>query len=84
MFRVAAPPADQEHVDRLGLLYFSRSVLSQARWGWLMPMLKFLRRPNNDVKLATVKESPVLQRLGFTQNEFEKNGHEVPSMEGLC
>ena len=22
--RVAAPPKDQEHVDRLGLLYFSR------------------------------------------------------------
>ncbi|CDO71806.1 hypothetical protein BN946_scf184939.g30 [Trametes cinnabarina] len=58
--RVAAPPKDQEHVDRLGLLYFSR--------------------PHNDVKLETVK-SPVLQREGFTQNEFEKSGNPVPTME---
>ncbi|CAL1717374.1 unnamed protein product [Somion occarium] len=59
--RVAAPPKDQEHVDRLGLLYFSR--------------------PNNDVPLATVKESPVLQREGYTQNNFEKTGNPVPTME---
>ncbi|KAI1797075.1 Clavaminate synthase-like protein [Ganoderma leucocontextum] len=59
--RVAAPPKDQEHVDRLGILYFSR--------------------PNNDVRLNTVAESPVLQREGYTQNEFEKSGSAVPTME---
>ncbi|KAI0649535.1 Clavaminate synthase-like protein [Trametes meyenii] len=58
--RVVSPPKDQEHVDRLGLLYFSR--------------------PHNDVKLATVK-SPVLEREGFTQNDFEKSGNPVPTME---
>ncbi|KAF9015818.1 Clavaminate synthase-like protein [Hymenopellis radicata] len=59
--RVAVPPPDQRHVDRLGLLYFSR--------------------PHNDVVLSTVKESPVLQREGYTQNEFEKSGNKVPTME---
>ncbi|EKM58679.1 uncharacterized protein PHACADRAFT_193797 [Phanerochaete carnosa HHB-10118-sp] len=59
--RVAAPPKDQQHVDRLGLLYFSR--------------------PHNDVKLATIKESPVLQRAGTTQNSFEESGNPVPTME---
>lgn len=59
--RVHAPPKDQEHVDRLGLLYF--------------------QRPNNDVVLATIKDSPVLQREGYTQNEFEKSGNPVPTME---
>ncbi|PCH39355.1 Clavaminate synthase-like protein [Wolfiporia cocos MD-104 SS10] len=59
--RVAAPPLDQQHVDRLGLLYF--------------------QRPNNDVKLATVQDSPVLQREGFTQNEFERSDNPVPTME---
>ena len=38
-------------------------------------------RPHNDVKLATV-QSPVLQREGYTQNEFEKSGNPVPTMEG--
>ena len=33
------------------------------------------------MKLATVKESPVLQRVGATQNEFEKSGNPVPTME---
>ncbi|KAH9014765.1 Clavaminate synthase-like protein [Lactarius pseudohatsudake] len=59
--RVAAPPKDQQHVDRLGLLYFSR--------------------PHNDVVLNTAKESPVLQREGFTQNEFERSGNSVPTVE---
>ncbi|OBZ66317.1 hypothetical protein A0H81_13850 [Grifola frondosa] len=59
--RVAAPPKDQEHVDRLGLLYFSR--------------------PNNDVRLTTVKDSPVLQREGYTENDFEKSGNPVPTTE---
>ena len=38
--------------------------------------------PNNDVKLETVKESPVLQREGFTQNDLERTGNPVPTMEG--
>ncbi|KAJ6588725.1 Clavaminate synthase-like protein [Mycena capillaripes] len=59
--RVTVPPKDQQHVDRLGLLYFSR--------------------PHNDVKLATITESPVLQREGYTQNEFEASGNPVPTME---
>ncbi|KAJ6621477.1 Clavaminate synthase-like protein [Mycena sp. CBHHK59/15] len=59
--RVAVPPKDQQHVDRLGLLYFAR--------------------PHNDVKLATIKESPVLQRAGYTQNNIEKSGNPVPTME---
>ena len=39
-------------------------------------------RPNNDVRLNTVAESPVLQREGYTQNDFEKSGNYVPTMEG--
>ncbi len=62
MKSVTVPPPDQRHVDRLGLLYFSR--------------------PHNDVVLATLKESPVLQREGYTENEFEKSGNKVPTMEG--
>ena len=62
MRSVTSPPKDQEHVDRLGLLYFSR--------------------PNNDVPLATIKESPVLEREGYTANTFEKGGNLVPTMEG--
>ena len=38
--------------------------------------------PNNDVKLATVAASTVLQHEGYTQNEFEKSGNPVPTMEG--
>ena len=38
-------------------------------------------RPHNDVTLATVKESPVLQREGYTQNAFEASGNPVPTME---
>jgi isopenicillin N synthase-like dioxygenase len=59
--RVTVPPADQQHVDRLGLLYFSR--------------------PHNDIPLATIQESPVLQREGYTQNEFESTNNPVPTME---
>ncbi|PBK76005.1 Clavaminate synthase-like protein [Armillaria solidipes] len=59
--RVTVPPKDQQHVDRLGLLYFSR--------------------PHNDVQLSTVQESPVLQREGYTQNQFEATGNKVPTME---
>ncbi|KAL1731181.1 hypothetical protein EV714DRAFT_272060 [Schizophyllum commune] len=59
--RVTVPPKDQQHVDRLGLLYFSR--------------------PHNDVVLKTITESPVLQREGYLQNDFEKTGNPVPTME---
>lgn len=57
--RVSVPPKDQQHVDRLGLLYFAR--------------------PQNDLVLNTI-DSPVLKRAGFTQNEFERGGHRVPTM----
>ncbi|KAF5389157.1 hypothetical protein D9757_004944 [Collybiopsis confluens] len=60
--RVTVPPHDQQHVDRLGLLYFSR--------------------PHNDEVLSTIKESPVLQREGYTQNDFERSENAVPTMEG--
>ncbi|KAJ7581159.1 Clavaminate synthase-like protein [Mycena floridula] len=59
--RVAIPPKDQQHVDRLGLLYFSR--------------------PNNDVRLATIQDSPVLKREGYIQNEIEKSGNPIPTTE---
>ncbi|KAJ7869131.1 Clavaminate synthase-like protein [Mycena olivaceomarginata] len=59
--RVTVPPKDQQHVDRLGLLYFSR--------------------PHNDIKLVTIQDSPVLKREGYTENEFEKSGNPVPTME---
>lgn len=41
-------------------------------------------RPHNNVKLATLRESPVLQRDGFTENRFEKEEETVPTMEGTC
>lgn len=59
--RVVSPPKDQQHVDRLGLLYFSR--------------------PDNDLPLVTIKESPVLQREGCTQNRFEATGNGIPTMK---
>ncbi|KAK6980771.1 hypothetical protein R3P38DRAFT_3118001 [Favolaschia claudopus] len=59
--RVMPPPRDQQHVDRLGVLYFSR--------------------PHNDVKLATIQDSPVLQREGYVKNPFEASGNPVPTME---
>jgi hypothetical protein len=40
------------------------------------------QRPHNDVKLATIQDSPVLQRLGYTKNSFEASGNPVPTMEG--
>jgi len=59
--RVMPPPKDQQHVDRLGVLYFSR--------------------PQNDVKLATIQDSPVLNREGYVKNPFEASGNAVPTME---
>lgn len=32
--------------------------------------------------LSTAKESPVLQRAGYTENDFESTGNKVPTMEG--
>ncbi|KAJ7636274.1 Clavaminate synthase-like protein [Roridomyces roridus] len=59
--RVVPPPVDQQQVDRLGLLYFSR--------------------PHNDVKLATIQDSPLLKREGYIENLFEASGNPVPTME---
>lgn len=41
--------------------------------------LLYFARPQNDLVLKTI-DSPVLQREGFTQNEFEAGGHHVPTM----
>lgn len=41
--------------------------------------LLYFARPQNDLVLKTIN-SPVLRREGFTQNEFEKGGHPVPTM----
>jgi len=38
--------------------------------------------PHSDVALNTAKDSPVLQREGFTQNDFERSGNPVPTVEG--
>lgn len=76
---VTVPPKDQQHVDRLGLLYFSRYEYQLLR-SCSMNLCKI--SPHNDIPLATVKESPVLQREGYTQNTFERTGNPVPTMEG--
>ncbi|KAJ6028600.1 Clavaminate synthase-like protein [Penicillium herquei] len=55
--RVHTPPADQAHVDRLGVLYFAR--------------------PNNHVVLDPINNSPVLTRLGLTQNAFTELGQHL-------
>ena len=43
--------------------------------------LLYFARPANDLPLKTI-DSPVLKRAGFTQNEFEREGHRVPTMGG--
>ena len=43
--RVVAPPPDQAHLDRHGVLYFVR--------------------PEDDTELIPIRESPVLNRLGY-------------------
>ncbi|KAJ7797162.1 hypothetical protein B0H14DRAFT_2390048, partial [Mycena olivaceomarginata] len=58
--RVMPPPKDQQHVDRLGLLYFSRYVFLPVTYCVLTEWFRV--RPHNDVKLATIQDSPVLQR----------------------
>ena len=60
--RVAVPPKDQQHVDRLCLLYFSRA--------------------QNDLRLSTIVESPLLRREGYGYNRFEVTGSQVPTMKG--
>ncbi|KZO99477.1 Clavaminate synthase-like protein [Calocera viscosa TUFC12733] len=42
--------------------------------------LLYFTRPKNIVELATIKESPVLNRAGFTKNELEAGGFKVPTM----
>ncbi|WRT68701.1 uncharacterized protein IL334_005681 [Kwoniella shivajii] len=41
--------------------------------------LLYFARPSNDLQLNTIK-SPLLQREGFTKNEFEELGHKPPTM----
>lgn len=41
--------------------------------------LLYFARPQNDLVLNTI-DSPVLKREGYIQNEFEKEGHRVPTM----
>lgn len=67
-------------MDRLGLLYFSRYVRFDHRVCDAM-VYSPSPSPHNDVPLATV-DSPLLQREGATQNNFEKTGNPVPTMEG--
>ncbi|KAJ4242707.1 hypothetical protein NW757_011933 [Fusarium falciforme] len=55
--RVHAPPADQAHIDRLGVLYFAR--------------------PNNNVVLDPIDNSPLLNRLGLTSNVFTELGQHL-------
>ncbi|KAH9014763.1 Clavaminate synthase-like protein [Lactarius pseudohatsudake] len=74
---VVAPPKDQQHVDRLGLLYFSRKGYPRSFIG----IASVGHSPHNDVVMNTAKDSPVLQREGFTQNEFEQSGNPVPTVE---
>ena len=43
-------------------------------------MLKFrLDRPNNHVTLDPISNSPLMQRLGYTQNEFTRLGQHLTS-----
>jgi isopenicillin N synthase-like dioxygenase len=81
--RVMPPPKDQQHVDRLGLLYFSRYVFSSLHIILEIDEAFFvISSPHNDVKLATIQDSPVLQREGYIKNPFEASGNPVPTMEG--
>ncbi|WVQ66244.1 uncharacterized protein L199_004423 [Kwoniella botswanensis] len=50
--RVSAPPPDQRHLDRLGILFFIR--------------------PNNDVLVEVVKDSPLLKREGVIESLEER------------
>ncbi|KAK7040661.1 hypothetical protein VNI00_009567 [Paramarasmius palmivorus] len=66
----------------IGLGYYTFLGLSvllfSETWRlWLWPG----NRPHNDVQLSTIKESPVLQREGYTQNQFESTNNPVPTME---
>nr|XP_019009524.1 uncharacterized protein I206_06173 [Kwoniella pini CBS 10737]OCF48305.1 hypothetical protein I206_06173 [Kwoniella pini CBS 10737] len=51
--RVSVPPADQQHLDRLGVLFFIR--------------------PNNNVPVEVVKNSPLLQREGVYDSLEERS-----------
>jgi hypothetical protein len=58
----------------------STSLGKLASPKWLGLMLTAHASPNNDVRLATAQESPVLARGGF-KNQFEETGNPVPTME---
>ncbi|KAJ7795903.1 hypothetical protein B0H14DRAFT_3495368 [Mycena olivaceomarginata] len=45
--------------------------------------LLYFLRPHNDVKLATILDSPVPQREGYTKNLFEASRNPMPTMEGM-
>ncbi|KAM3538907.1 hypothetical protein ARSEF1564_008175 [Beauveria bassiana] len=59
--RVHTPPADQAHVDRLGVVYFAR--------------------PNNNLVLDPISNSPVMNRLGLTENELTRHGLHLTAQE---
>lgn len=75
--RVSAPPEDQAHLDRLGLLYFLRYVcvfVCCCRLSYLALMQVFGSRPSHDLDLKTV-DSPLLRRLGLKgEDEGEAAG----------
>ncbi|KAJ5045714.1 hypothetical protein NUH16_002534 [Penicillium rubens] len=64
--RVHAPPADQAHIDRLGVLYFARKPSEPNGYS-----------PNNHVVLDPIQNSPLLQRLGLTTNAFTELGQHL-------
>ncbi|KAJ7739495.1 hypothetical protein B0H14DRAFT_3097387 [Mycena olivaceomarginata] len=43
--------------------------------------LLYFLRPHNDVELATILDSPVLHREGYTKNLFEASRNPMPTME---
>ena len=58
--RVSSPPKDQQHVDRLGLLYFSRFVLPS-------PQLGLEWKPNfNDLGPITMSSSQQSKSLQYS------------------
>lgn len=72
--RVHAPPQDQAHVDRLGVLYFARYTRSLAKSSELQLTC---HRPNNHIVLDPIQNSPVLNRLGLTKNAFTELGQHL-------
>lgn len=71
--RVHSPPEDQAHIDRLGVLFFARYVCDVIAATCELT----IDRPNNHLVLDPIDNSPLLQRLGFTENEFTKLGQHL-------